>query len=308
MPEVHKPDLLTIPLDRVCLTAKLLSHQSMVSEYLQETIVKPPFIQIYRCVENLKKMSVFTELEDITWLGCRLIDLPVECHLGKLLVFAILLQCLDPILTIVSFMSTLDPFELSQYLDDLVEPYKDTIRCKLKEERSRQSEGFLSDHLTFLRLYQEWQNDLRDEGTDSVPNKYSFMLNGLLEHVCNARTQLVGALRSAQLIHNKGHLSMHYINLKSNSWPIIKAALVGGLYPSICVLDRKVNRLKSPGKNELVLHPDSVLRGLDMDSLKNMNFLSPWIIYGSVGKGWHCSSINYNTVVAAISIALFAGN
>ncbi|KNC22115.1 hypothetical protein FF38_05869 [Lucilia cuprina] len=35
----------------------------MVVEYLQETIVKPPFIQIYSFVEN-----VLTDLEDITWL------------------------------------------------------------------------------------------------------------------------------------------------------------------------------------------------------------------------------------------------
>lgn len=308
LPEVQTPDLLTIPLDRVCLSVKLLSQHTMVSEYLQETIVKPPFIHIYRAVENLKKISVFTDLEDITWLGCRLIDVPVECHLGKLLVFAILLQCLDPILTIVSFITTLDPFELDNYMDDLTEPYLDILRSKIKDERKRFSEGLFSDHLMFLRLYQEWQNELRGDNCDSIPNKYNFMLNGLLEHICNVRTQLVGALRSSQLIHNKGSLSMHYINLKSNCWPIIKAALAGGLYPSICLLDRKCNRLKSPVKEELVLHPNSVLRDLNLDSLKCMDYISPWILYGNTSRSWHCNSIACNTIVAAISVALFAGN
>ncbi|XP_075170033.1 benign gonial cell neoplasm [Haematobia irritans] len=305
--EVQTPDLLTVPLDRICLSAKLLAQHSMVSEYLQETIIKPPFMHIYRAVENLKKISVFTELEDITWLGCRLIDVPVECQLGKLLVFSVLLQCLDPVLTIVSFMTTLDPFETSHFMDDLIEPYKEFIRSKIKEERIKFSEGLYSDHLVFLRLYQDWQNDLREDNTDNVPNKYNFMLNGLLEHVCNVRTTLVGALRSSQLIHNKGNLSMHYINQKSHCWPIIKAALAGGLYPSICALDRQCNRLKSPGKSEIVVHPNSVLRDLNVESMKNMNFPSPWIMYGKSSRSWNCNSISCNTIVAGISVALFAG-
>uniref|UniRef100_A0A1I8M305 Helicase ATP-binding domain-containing protein n=1 Tax=Musca domestica TaxID=7370 RepID=A0A1I8M305_MUSDO len=307
LPEVQTPDLLSKPLDRVCLAVKLLSQHTMVSEYLQETIVQPPFTKVYQAVEHLKKISVFTDLEDITWLGCRLIDVPVECHLGKLLVFAILLQCLDPILTIVSFMTTLDPFETAHYSDDLLEPHRDIVRQKLKNERKHFAEGHLSDHLVLLRLYQEWQNDLRDDSMDSIPSGYNFTLNGLLEYVCNVRTQLVGALRSSQLIHNKGNLSMHYINLKSNCWPIIKAALVGGLYPSVCALDSQCNRLKSPNKHELVLHPDSVLRDLSLDSMRDMHFKSPWIIYGQATKSWNWNSINCNTVAGGLSVALFAG-
>lgn len=296
-----------MPLDRVCLSVKLLSPHTMVSEYLGETIIKPQFLQIFRTVEFLKKINIFTDLEDITWLGCRLVDVPVECHLGKLLVFAILLQCLDPVLTIVGFMSTLDPLELSHYVNNLVEPLQDTVRSDIKQERHRLSEGVLSDHLMFLRLYQEWQNDLRDEDNGTVLNEYHFILNGLLEHVCNMRTQLVGALRSSQLIHSKGDLSMHHINIKSNCWPVIKAALVAGLYPGICVADDTSKRIKSPVKRELVLHPNSVLRELDMDTMDSMNFATPWIVYGKETNSWNCNSIQNNTIVAPISVALFAG-
>uniref|UniRef100_A0A1A9WW34 Helicase ATP-binding domain-containing protein n=1 Tax=Glossina brevipalpis TaxID=37001 RepID=A0A1A9WW34_9MUSC len=314
--ETITPELLTIPLDRVCLSVKLLSPHRMVAEYLQETIIKPPFIQILRFVEHLKKINVFSEMEDITWLGCRLIDLPVDCYLGKLLVFAILLQCLDPILTIVTFMSTLDPFELNNFLDDLTEPFKDIIQRKTKKERLRLSEGIMSDHLTYLRLYQEWQNGVYHKNDDSLLNEYYFILNGILEQVCDIRTQMVGALRSSQLIHSKGSLSMHYINLKSNCWPIIKAVLVGGLYPNICLADLKINLIKSPQKRELVLHPDSVLRNLEFLESANANSLrmfgekcnSEWIVYGKRVNSGKCNSISYGTVVAPICIALFAGS
>lgn len=287
----------------------------MVAEYLQETIVKPPFAQVFRCVEHLKKIDVFSETEDITWLGCRLVDVPIDCLLGKLLVFAVLLQCIDPVLTIVSFMSTLDPFELNNYLDDLTEPFKDAIRTKIKEERSRLSEGILSDHFVYLRLYQEWQNEVHDEYNDHLLNEYDFILNGLLEQICDIRTQLVGVLRSSQLIHSKGVLSMHYINMKSHCWPIIKAVLVGGLYPNICLGDSKINYVKSPQTRELVLHPDSVLRSLEFfdNDYTNSTTMdagkinSDWIVYGKRENSGRCNSINYGTVVAPICIALFAG-
>ncbi|KAI9579034.1 hypothetical protein GQX74_005917 [Glossina fuscipes] len=316
LPEAITPELLTIPLDRVCLSVKLLSPHRMVAEYLQETIVKPPFPQVFRCVEHLKKIDVFSETEDITWLGCRLVDVPVDCLLGKLLVFAVLLQCIDPVLTIVSFMSTLDPFELNNYLDDLTEPFKDAIRTKMKKERSRLSEGIASDHFVYLRLYQEWQNDVHDENNGPLPNEYDFILNGLLEQICDIRTQLVGALRSCQLIHSKGVLSMHYINMKSHSWPIIKAVLVGGLYPNICLVDSKINCVKSPQTRELVLHPDSVLRSLEFfgngyansSTMVARKINSDWIVYGKRANSGRCNSINYGTVVSPICIALFTGS
>ncbi|KAI8123985.1 Benign gonial cell neoplasm protein [Lucilia cuprina] len=282
------PEILNMNLDRVCLSVKLLSPNTMVAEYLQETIIKPPFIQIYRTVENLKKINVFTDLEDITWLGCRLIDVPVECYLGKILVFAILLQCLDPVLTIVGFMSTLDPLELSHYMNHLNEPFRDLLRHNIKEEKQRLSEGIPSDHLMYLRLYQEWQNNFRNEEMCLDLNEYHFILNGLLEQVCNMRTQLVGSLRSSQLIHSK-------------------AALVGGMYPNICILDYKVNRIKSPCRREMVLHPNSVLRPLDLDSMSSLNFGSPWIVYGKETNSSSCNGVECNTVVTPITVALFAG-
>ncbi|XP_065369270.1 benign gonial cell neoplasm protein [Calliphora vicina] len=307
LPEFPTPEILNMHLDRVCLSVKLLSPNTMVAEYLQEAIVKPPFIQIYRTVESLKKINVFTDLEDITWLGCRLIDVPVECYLGKILVFAILLQCLDPVLTIVSFLSTLDPLELSHYMNHLNEPFKDLLRYNIKAEKQRLSEGISSDHFMYLRLYQEWQNNFRNEEISLELNEYHFILNGLLEHVCNMRTQLVGSLRSSQLIHSKGDLSMHYINQKSNCWSVIKAALVGGMYPNICVVDSNVNRIKSPCKRELVLHSNSVLRPLDLYSMSSLKLASPCIVYGKETNSVNCNSIECNTVVTPITFALFAG-
>ncbi|XP_053963518.1 benign gonial cell neoplasm protein [Anastrepha ludens] len=306
----YTADLLTMPLDRICLTVKLLSPHTMVAEYLQSTISKAPFIHIHNTVESLKKIYVFDELEDVTWLGCRLIDVPIDCQLGKLLVFAILLQCLDPVLTIVSFLSTFDPLELPSEIDNKNHAAFEEVRAKVKEERKRLAESILSDHLIYLRLYQEWQNNLRDDNPEMVLiDEHDYVLNGILEKVCDIRTHLVGALRSSQLIHNQGQLSMHYINLKSNSWPMIKATLAAGLYPCLCIVDTFEGRLKCNSSKELVIHPASILRELALEPLNSnaRSFPSNWIVYGNEINSANRISIRCCSLVSPLTVAMFAG-
>lgn len=48
--------------------------------------------------------------ENLTALGFHLARLPVEPHIGKLILFGALLGCLDPILTIAASLSFKDPF------------------------------------------------------------------------------------------------------------------------------------------------------------------------------------------------------
>ncbi|XP_067633183.1 benign gonial cell neoplasm protein [Eurosta solidaginis] len=309
--KTYIPELVVMPLDRICLTVKLLSPHTMVSEYLQTTICRAPFINVHNSVEFLKKIYVFDELEEVTWLGCRLIDVPIDCQLGKLLVFAILLQCLDPVLTIVSFLSTFDPLELpTEICSNRNYATLGEMRVKVKEERKRLAENILSDHLIYLRLYQEWQNNLRDDNPEMVlVDEPDYVLNGILEKVCDIRTHLVGALRSSQLIHNQGPLSMHYINLKSNSWPMIKATLAAGLYPCICVVDTYEGRLKCNRPKELVIHPASILRELTMEPLsyKARGFPSNWIVYGNEMNSFNLNSAKCCSLVTPLTVAMFAG-
>ncbi|XP_017468276.1 PREDICTED: benign gonial cell neoplasm protein [Rhagoletis zephyria] len=310
LPLTYTADLLTMPLDRICLTVKLLSPHTMVAEYLQSTICKAPFINVHNTVEFLKKIYVFDELEEVTWLGCRLIDVPIDCQLGKLLVFAILLQCLDPVLTIVSFLSTFDPLELPTEIDNKNLTVLEEVRSKVKIERKRLAENILSDHLIYLRLYQEWQNNLRDDNPEMVLiDEHDYVLNGILEKVCDIRTHLVGALRSSQLIHNQGQLSMHYINLKSNSWPMIKATLVAGLYPCLSIIDTFEGRLRSNRPKELVIHPTSVLRDLTLGPLNSnvRTFPSHWIVYGNVINSANRNSTKCCSLVTPLTVAMFAG-
>ena len=76
---------------------------------------------------KLQQMDALDDSEELTELGRHLADLPVDPHLGKMVLNSIVLKCLDPVLTIVCSLSYKDPCkydskeltELGRHLADL---------------------------------------------------------------------------------------------------------------------------------------------------------------------------------------------
>lgn len=50
------------------------------------------------------------EEERLTPLGSHLANLPVDIHIGKMILFGAIFRCLDPILTIAAMLSYKSPF------------------------------------------------------------------------------------------------------------------------------------------------------------------------------------------------------
>lgn len=71
-----------------------------------------------------------------------------ESGLGKMLLTATVLHCLDPVLTIVCCLSYRDPFVLPS------EPQEKKAAAARKLELSA---GTLSDHMAMLRAFNLWQ-------------------------------------------------------------------------------------------------------------------------------------------------------
>lgn len=75
--------------------------------------------------------------ENLTALGFHLARLPVEPHIGKLILFGALLGCLDPALTIAASLSFKDPFFIPlvghsvKHESSRLQPHMDTsTRCR----------------------------------------------------------------------------------------------------------------------------------------------------------------------------------
>ncbi|XP_055839440.1 benign gonial cell neoplasm protein isoform X3 [Episyrphus balteatus] len=289
------PELHYIPINRLSLTVKLLSPCSVVTHYFEDTIIKPPAENIAQGITFLKNIEFFDTNLELTWLGSRLVDIPIELELSKSLVLSILLKCLDPVLTIVSFLTYSSSSKLFKHksTDDKSELFEEFRDC-------------FSDYLKFLRLYQTWQDEKRTKITsDIISDEKTFILNGVLENVCEIRTNLVGALRSSQLIHNQGILSMHSINLKANNWACIKAALAGGLYPKLCMINYIDGDIKSKS-TKLCLDITSLLQSSNLQTF-NSSTLSEWIVYFTETNHTTLNSISICTLINSATVSLFAG-
>lgn len=83
--------------------------------------------------------------EDLTDLGYHLADLPVEPHLGKMVLCAVVLKCLDPILTIACSLAYRDPFIL---------PAQGSQKQAALQCRKRFASSTFSDHMALLRAFQ----------------------------------------------------------------------------------------------------------------------------------------------------------
>lgn len=59
--------------------------------------------------EHLQQIDALDHFEDLTEIGYHLADLPLEPRLGKVVLYSIVLKCLDPVLTIVCALAYKDP-------------------------------------------------------------------------------------------------------------------------------------------------------------------------------------------------------
>jgi HrpA-like RNA helicase len=167
----------------------------------------------------------FNSDESLTQLGKQLVDLPIEPRLGKSILAAIALRCLDPVLTIVCALSYRDPFII---------PTTDRERINLRElKRGFFSLDCDSDHVTLVKAYREWQSNNQDQfGGHSRSNQYSqrqkepkdYLSFPTMAYIKNLRHQLLGQLRSAGFIKMKGNNwnSINEININSDKWSVVK--------------------------------------------------------------------------------------
>ena len=102
MQSYQTPEMLRLPLEQLCLYTKHLAPgNTPIAEFLQRAIEPPSNMITRNAVQLLKTVDALDSWEDLTELGSHLLDLPIEPRLGKMLLYAVVLKCLDPILTIV---------------------------------------------------------------------------------------------------------------------------------------------------------------------------------------------------------------
>lgn len=213
-------------------------------------------------------------------------NLPVDLHIGKMILYGAIFRCLDPILTIAAALSYKSPF-----IRPFGKEYEaDAARSSFSVEES--------DFLTIYKAYCAWRGQLvkfRESGLSpsSISRrlrqfcKEKFLSNSNLEMIEDMKRQYLSLLVSIGFVKiekdeiknfmkhdvegfNKMCKIPESYDKYKDSTAVIGAALTAGLYPKVAMYSKTTKKIIN--KNlDLKIHPSSMLfkkqSSLDTDFL-----------------------------------------
>lgn len=286
------PELMRIPLTEICLYAKSFEPTSDVQSFLSRALNPPSGLIVQNAIRKLKTIGVFTDDEVITELGRHLVDIPVDVQLGKALMYGIFFRCVEPLTTIVAFHSVKDPFIL---------PTDRALHGTASVQRKSLSGDYFSDQMGILVLYDSYislgHNRRRKQ---EFCNKH-FLSMPCMDIFCSTRKQIFDVIISKYSIQ-PGHANNY-------DWNLIRLCLIAGLYPNIALMDRKRMTIKSSTDKFLLLQRSSSLNPPGKKYLREFANKLPydWLVFYEKSKLFHNYSINMNTLVPPVMIALQCG-
>ncbi|KAI9357264.1 P-loop containing nucleoside triphosphate hydrolase protein [Zopfochytrium polystomum] len=277
-PEIHRT-----PLEQICLRVKILPFLTGPIDRILSKIVEPPSKETVKAaIATLRTLRALTKDEELTPLGFHLGRLPVDVRIGKLILFGAIFRCLDPVLTIASAMSVKSPF---------VAPFE---KRDLADEKKQEFATGVSDHLTVLTAYNEWQK-ARSRGF-GIERKFlfdNFLSGRTLTMIASVKRQLAellsdigfvpGKIRARDMERRGGRVSDGVAlsigeagDSRNDDLELIKGVIISGLYPNVIKMESgsggKGGKLFARGNEEVFLHPSSV-------NWKVSSFPSPYLVY-----------------------------
>jgi hypothetical protein len=287
-----------MPAHELCLQVKLLVPNRPLTEFLSKLPDPPSGVSIKNSVSLLTAIDALDSNENLTELGLLLLDLPIEPHLGKVVLHAVVLKCLDPILTIVCCIAHKDPFVI---------PNDPKMKSHANKAKQRLSMDSFSDHMVFLKAFHGWQK-AKNEQLEKVFCRENFINPSTMDMIFNLRTQLLGQLRASGFVKAKGASDIRDLNTNSENWAVVKAALAAGYFPNVIRFETaRKERMISRKEPIVYFHPSSILsricpRGRNLSQLK-----SEWVIYDEMTRIGRASYARLCTVVNPLSLVIFCG-
>lgn len=295
LPDFQVPEIKRMPIEELCLQVKLMDPDCKIDDFLKKTLDPPVFETIHNAITVLQEIGALSSNEELTELGAKLGSIPVHPLTSKMLFFAILLNCLDPALTLACASDYRDPFTL---------PLLPTEKKKASAAKSELASlyGGHGDQLAVIAAYECWKR-AKQKGEEARFCSQYFVSSSVMNMLFGMRKQLLSELfRNGFIPEDSSQCS---INAEDSG--IIHAVLVAGLYPM-------VGRLLAPHKNgkrlvvettngeKVRLHPHSANFQL---SFKRTD-VQPLVIYDEITRGDGGLHIRNCSVIGPLPLLLLA--
>ncbi|PIK57382.1 putative ATP-dependent RNA helicase DHX29 [Apostichopus japonicus] len=141
-----QPEIQRVPLEGLCLHI-LKCEFGEPDKFLENAVDPPDSLAVRNAMSLLREVGActMTEVPKLTPLGHHLSALPLNVRVGKMLVYAALFGCLEPVSVIAAAMTDKSPF---------IVPLE-------KRDRANQAKRAMSvaasDHLTLFKAYSGWK-------------------------------------------------------------------------------------------------------------------------------------------------------
>ncbi|NXA95847.1 DHX36 helicase, partial [Melanocharis versteri] len=260
------PEILRTPLEELCLQIKILKLGG-VADFLSKLMDPPSRDAVMLAINHLMELNALDMQEELTPLGVHLARLPVEPHIGKMILFGALFCCLDPVLTIAASLSFKDPF--------VIPLGKEKMADARRKELSKNSK---SDHLTVVNAFTGWE-EARSCGFRNEKDYCweHFLSSNTMQMLHNMKGQFAEHLLAAGFVNSRNPKDPKS-NTNSGNEKLLKAVICAGLYPKVAKIQpsfskkRKMVKVYTKTDGSVNIHPKSVNVG-------ETEFHYNWLVY-----------------------------
>ena len=291
MNEYQLAEILRTPLEELCLQIKSLDL-GMIAPFIEKALDAPPPLSVQNAINLLVAIGGLTDdgSERLTALGRHLAALPVDPRVGKMLIYASVMQCLPSVLTIAAGMAYKDPWVMP--LDK---------KQAADEARRRFAGESCSDHIALLTAYNEWKRMPAHVARDWCWRNY--LSGNTLDMMRDMRRQFLQLLETIGFVDRA---SSHALGGEphgkhSEQLMLVRAVLTAGMYPNLVSVEA--------GKREAKWHTFDDGKVKPRPSSVNSfvrSFPSRWLVYNQKVKSSDIF-IRDSSCVSDYALLLFGG-
>ncbi|CAI8586746.1 unnamed protein product [Vicia faba] len=221
LPDFQIPELKRMPIEELCLQVKMLDSSSKIEVFLAKTLDPPVAESIRNAIVVLRDIGALSNDETLTDLGEKLGSLPVHPVISRMLFFAILMNCLDPALTLACASDYKDPFTLPMLPED---------KKRAADARAELASlyGGCGDQLAVLAAFECW-NNAKKMGLEARFCSQYYVSAGAMKMLSGMRMQLQTELIRIGFIPSD--VSSYSMNAYDPG--VLHAVLLSGMYPMV---------------------------------------------------------------------------
>ena len=231
------PEMMRAPLEEICLQVKCLQRSNViasldtlggVAEFLSRAVEPPLPIAVEAALKMLTELGALDKNERLTDLGRHLVQLPLHPRIGKMLIYASLFECLNPMLTVACSESYRAPFNIP--VDDNAKKGYGAVRRRFAEMG-----GGGSDQLAIAAAYDEWVKAERyAESAAYLYCRKNFLSHATMKMIHGMRQQMLGVLYGRGFVHSSS-------SSKATNVALVRSVMALGFYPNLAMLKQRAS-------------------------------------------------------------------